>query len=309
MKELYAALAAFQADLPSIAKGETATVPTKSGGSYSYSYADLTDVSAVILPALAKHGLAFTARPMILIPEVGEHVVPEALSGRMVLSYALTHESGQSLRGVYPLPSNGTAQDLGGAITYARRYCLCAVTGVAPGGDDDDAKRAAASEQEERDVRMAERRAAAQQPQRVRQAHDQHRRGVTTDGEPRQTMDVPDRRQRRVPNEQTDGGARRGHRATEEESRQATAAQAEMITPDQVKLAQTLATKLGMNDGTDEARTMRLAYASTICGRRIESFSTMNKSEASRVIDSMQEDLATDEPPLDSEATARGANQ
>ena len=40
--------------------------------------------------------------------------------------------------GLYPLPASGTPQQIGSAITYARRYCLCAVTGVAPDDDDDD---------------------------------------------------------------------------------------------------------------------------------------------------------------------------
>src|SRR5690606_21803603 len=42
---LAAALAAVQAQLPEIRKGETAVVPTKSGGKYTYSYANLADVS------------------------------------------------------------------------------------------------------------------------------------------------------------------------------------------------------------------------------------------------------------------------
>ena len=39
-------------------------------------------------------------------------------------------------------PQSGSPQDIGKAITYARRYALCAVTGLAPGGDDDDGKSA-----------------------------------------------------------------------------------------------------------------------------------------------------------------------
>lgn len=120
---LAAALAAFQANLPTIGKGETAKVQTKDGGSYSYSYADLADVSAFVLPLLAKQGLSFAARP--------------AYDGdRFVLAYQLLHTSGESLDGAYPLP-NATPQQVGSAITYARRYCLCAVTGVAPDDDDD----------------------------------------------------------------------------------------------------------------------------------------------------------------------------
>jgi hypothetical protein len=61
------------------------------------------------------------------------------VDGKLVLIYELLHVSGQSREGVYPLPERGTPQEIGGAITYARRYCLCAVTGVAPDDDDNDA--------------------------------------------------------------------------------------------------------------------------------------------------------------------------
>lgn len=125
---LAAALAAFQADIPSVVKGATATVQTKAGGSYKYSYADLAVINPLVLPKLALHGLSWTAKPTLMGPE-------------FVLMYKLMHESGEAEEGVYPLPDPGslTAQELGSAITYARRYALCAVTGIAPGGDDDDA--------------------------------------------------------------------------------------------------------------------------------------------------------------------------
>lgn len=128
-KNLAEALAAFQAELPAIKKTQTAKVKTKTGSDYSYTYAGLPDVSSTVLPLLGKHGLSFTAAPTLL-------------NDRFVLSYRLLHSSGQSLDGAYPLPSNGSAQELGSAITYARRYALCSVVGVAA-EDDDDGQRAA----------------------------------------------------------------------------------------------------------------------------------------------------------------------
>lgn len=127
--ELNKALAAVQANLPPVAKGETAEVKNKDTGKkmYEYQYAGLDAVSEAILPLLGKNGLAFTAWPTL---DDG---------GRFVLHYALVHESGEERTGVYPLPSQGNPQVVGGAITYARRYALCAATGIAPGGDDNDA--------------------------------------------------------------------------------------------------------------------------------------------------------------------------
>ena len=125
---LYAALAAVQAELPRVLRGEEADIPGKDGKrGYKYRYADLADIAEAIEPLLGKNGLAFTAWP--------------TMAGRdFVLEYSLVHKSGASREGVYPLPDPRThgAQVVGSAITYARRYCLTAVTGVAPAGDDDD---------------------------------------------------------------------------------------------------------------------------------------------------------------------------
>ena len=54
-------------------------------------------------------------------------------------------------------------QSIGGAITYARRYALCAVLGLAPAEDDDDAAQAseeARDRQNQRTSRIADERAA-----------------------------------------------------------------------------------------------------------------------------------------------------
>src|SRR5690606_34618165 len=83
---LTAALAAVQAELPSITKGETAVVPTKAGGKYTYSYADLAAVSKAVLPLLGKHGLAWVTRPTLV-------------DGRLVLAYSLRHVSGEEITG------------------------------------------------------------------------------------------------------------------------------------------------------------------------------------------------------------------
>lgn len=119
------ALVALQANLPRVGTDRSASIKSDKG-SFSYKYAGLNDVNEVLLPALAAVGLAFTARPTID-------------GDRFVLAYALHHTSGQELAGVYPLPdpARATPQQIGSAITYARRYCILAVTGLAPDPDDD----------------------------------------------------------------------------------------------------------------------------------------------------------------------------
>jgi hypothetical protein len=117
--ELAKALAAFHADLPAVSKGsENAHFRSK--------YADLADIVKVVLPALAKQGLAWIAAPRIT--EDG-----------FVLHYELRHVSGETVEGQWPLPdpTAATPQQLGAATTYAKRFTLSAVTGIAPDEDDD----------------------------------------------------------------------------------------------------------------------------------------------------------------------------
>lgn len=54
------------------------------------------------------------------------------------LHTTLLHTSGQFLTSVYPLnPAQATPQGVGSAITYARRYALCAMLGLVADSDDD----------------------------------------------------------------------------------------------------------------------------------------------------------------------------
>jgi hypothetical protein len=122
---LAAALAAVQRKLPDVRKAETAHVRSDKGN-YSYRYATLPDITKAVLPLLGENGLAWITRPTLV-------------DDRFVLVYELLHISGEKVSGEYPLPTGGSPQALGSAITYARRYCLCAVTGVAADDDDDGA--------------------------------------------------------------------------------------------------------------------------------------------------------------------------
>lgn len=133
--QLNKALAAFQAELPKLRKDETAKVTgeSQSGAkvSYSYGYADLAQVVETVSPALGKHGLAFTSAPTMS-------------PNGFVLLYTLTHSSGEEITGTWPLPDpmRVKPQQLGSAITYARRYALMAVTNTFPDKEDDDGAQA-----------------------------------------------------------------------------------------------------------------------------------------------------------------------
>lgn len=115
---LAAALAKVQAQMPTVGKGKTANT-----GSFSYKYADLADVQAAVLPLLAENDLAFI-------------VTPQAASGGFEVAAMLVHSSGEFIDAALPLFGR-TSQEIGSALTYARRYLLGCLTGVVTDDDDD----------------------------------------------------------------------------------------------------------------------------------------------------------------------------
>lgn len=121
------ALVAFQAEAPRFNKNKVAKVQTKTGGSYTYKYADLGDILPVVGPLLAKHGLSWSSRP-----GRGE-------DGELVLRYRLLHASGEADQDEMPLgvDRNCRPQELGSAITYARRYAITAQLNLTTDEDDD----------------------------------------------------------------------------------------------------------------------------------------------------------------------------
>ena len=106
---------------------------TARAGSYSYRYVGLDTITADLRPILQAHGLC-----------VVQEASTEGVTTRLL------HSSGEWLE-FAPLrmpigneyvsqgPS-GDAQAIGSAITYARRYTLCAALGIAADEDDDGAK-------------------------------------------------------------------------------------------------------------------------------------------------------------------------
>jgi len=141
---LAAALAAVQAKLPKLVKGETAKVTgeSKTGAkvSYSYGYAGLDQVVEAVLPALGENGLSISSKTTI------------AEGGGFMLEVALMHEKGDREIGYWPLPDprRSGPQEIGSAMTYGRRYLTLALTGTFPGGEDDDGAKAQNYAQQER---------------------------------------------------------------------------------------------------------------------------------------------------------------
>jgi hypothetical protein len=115
-----AALVAALGELTNPVKDKTANL-----GGYSYRYADLATIIDHVRPVLAKHELAVT-----------QNVNTE--DGRLEVWTYIHHASGEVIT-YGPLAGRAGAswQELGGAVTYARRYALSAALGIAPDEDTD----------------------------------------------------------------------------------------------------------------------------------------------------------------------------
>lgn len=126
--ELAAAIVKAAAELRDIDRGGSASIPTKSGGSYSYKYATLPGILQAVRPILQKHGLAVLQN------------ASEGSNGSVDISTMLVHSSGEYLvLDPLPMPLGNTAQETGSAITYGRRYQLLAALGLSADDDDDGA--------------------------------------------------------------------------------------------------------------------------------------------------------------------------
>lgn len=120
-----AALALSQAKFTPIKKNRIAKVKMKSGGEYSYKYADFADILAMAVPILAKNEIAFVQ-------------LTKLREGKLRLASSLLHSSGEVIEsdGI-AIPENILPQDFGSILTYWRRYDGCSLLGIQPDSDDD----------------------------------------------------------------------------------------------------------------------------------------------------------------------------
>lgn len=121
IKNIAIALSKFQSEI----KNPT---NTKLNPYFKNTYAPLEEVLNTVKPILTKYGLSVIQMP-----------ISEVESGSIGVVTTLLHESGEYLESSPFLlrADKNTAQGAGSAITYARRYSLSAMLGIASEDDDD----------------------------------------------------------------------------------------------------------------------------------------------------------------------------
>lgn len=124
--EFAAAFVAALAELNDPGKSRTADA-----GGYTYKYVGLSDVLSDVRPVLARHGLV-----------VVQEVATEGLDDRHVavaVTTLLIHTSGAVYRSPQlTLVAPPDPQRIGSAVSYARRYAVMGVLGIAASDEDDD---------------------------------------------------------------------------------------------------------------------------------------------------------------------------
>jgi hypothetical protein len=117
INEIAAALAKAQASMKNAALN-------KVNPHFRSKYADLAGIRDTVVPVLATNGIA-----------VVQTIEPTDTSA--VVITRLVHLSGQWVESCCPVLGAGDMQKMGSAITYARRYSLSAICGIAADEDDD----------------------------------------------------------------------------------------------------------------------------------------------------------------------------
>jgi hypothetical protein len=98
-------------------------VKTKTGGEYSFKYADLPQIHEIVKPLLNDNGLCFVQT-----------------FDNFNLKTILFHESGEQIESSLNIEkhlNSGDPQTAGGVITYFKRYALSAILGLVTDEDDD----------------------------------------------------------------------------------------------------------------------------------------------------------------------------
>jgi ERF superfamily len=127
---LASALAKAQAELINPEKSLTATIRTGGDGERSFRYAPLSSGLDIVRKTLGQHKIATLQTTAI-----------DQAAGMVNLTTTLAHASGEWIASdwpVCPIAETAHPQRMGAALTYARRYALFTLVGIA-GEDDLDA--------------------------------------------------------------------------------------------------------------------------------------------------------------------------
>lgn len=123
-------MAAFKSEPLTIIKNKSVGYKTKEGDFVGYKHAELSDITEVVLPTLAKHGFSHSW-----------NVRQEA--ALITVDCIVTHKFGHSEKvTMFGAPDSSgkknAIQQIASTVTYLQRYTLLAALGLSTKGSDDD---------------------------------------------------------------------------------------------------------------------------------------------------------------------------
>ena len=126
----YRALAKFQSETPAVPKSKAVKYDTKTGGKVDYHYAPIEIIVDTVKGALEKNGFSYTLKT-------------EQTDTKITVTCEAHHESGHTESTSLTVPMStgekmNAIQQIGTAITYAKRYTFCNAFGIMTEDEDTD---------------------------------------------------------------------------------------------------------------------------------------------------------------------------
>ena len=146
-KSFLAALSKFQTLVPVLKKSKIARVPTKTGGSFQYRYADLGSITQAIKNPLQDCGLSYRW-------EFSE------TAGRMKVTCIVSHIDGHTETASMEATADNSGakndiQQKGSTHTYLQRYTLIGALGLSTADEDNDGGKTVQGEKSKDDDKEA----------------------------------------------------------------------------------------------------------------------------------------------------------
>lgn len=141
-KAFTTAMSEFKAEPLNIFKRKQVGYTTKEGDFVGYKHAELSDVTEVVCPAMARHGLSH---------RWNIEQTKDRINVSCIVTHCLGHSESVTMDAA---PDNSgkknAIQSIASAVTYMQRYTLLAVTGMSTKGEDDDGEGAGDADEEAR---------------------------------------------------------------------------------------------------------------------------------------------------------------
>lgn len=129
-KAYVAAVAAFKAEAPMLAKNKHVRFPTRTGPDTEYRHTTLDHAVEVLAPLLSKHGLTH---------QWETNQADQMIEVSCTLRHVLGHSEKVTLRaGAETSGTKNAIQGIGSTVTYLERYTFLAITGMATKEQDYD---------------------------------------------------------------------------------------------------------------------------------------------------------------------------